>query len=223
MSVGDQMILDRDGARQTVRVVGEIFDTDDAGLQVFALGRGPADYFEVGLAAGTDRKAYEDRLQAALAGRPVDVSSGDENGQEIFAILLGMVGTLTLLLAVVAGLGVFNAVVLDTRERVHDLGVLKAVGMEPRQTVAMVVAGVAGLGLVAGLGGLPAGIALHRWVLPVMARAAGSDLPGADLDVYTWDRLAALAGAGLAIAILGALVPAGWAAKTRTATVLRAE
>jgi hypothetical protein len=32
---------------------------------------------------------------------------------------------------------VLNTVVLDTRDRVHDPGVLKALGMSPRQTVAM--------------------------------------------------------------------------------------
>jgi putative ABC transport system permease protein len=50
---------------------------------------------------------------------------------------------LTLLIAVVAGLGVLNTVVLQTRERVHDLGVFKAVGMTPGQTIAMVVSTVA--------------------------------------------------------------------------------
>jgi putative ABC transport system permease protein len=42
-------------------------------------------------------------------------------------------------------------VVLHTRDRVHDLGVLRAIGMTPRQTIAMVVCWVAGTGLVAGL------------------------------------------------------------------------
>jgi putative ABC transport system permease protein len=72
----------------------------------------------------------------------------------------------------VAGLGVLNTVVLQTRERVHDLGVFKAIGMTPRQTVAMVVCSVAGIGLVAGLIAIPAGIALHHYVLPVMGNAA---------------------------------------------------
>ncbi len=64
--------------------------------------------------------------------------------------MLGLIGTLTLLLALVAGLGVLNTVVLNTRDRVHDLGVFKAVGMTPRQVIAMVVCWVAGTGLVAG-------------------------------------------------------------------------
>ena len=56
-----------------------------------------------------------------------------------FVTVTGLIGTLILLLAIVAGLGVLNTVVLHTRERVHDLGVFKAVGMTPRQTIAMVV------------------------------------------------------------------------------------
>src|SRR5205085_2308457 len=77
-----------------------------------------------------------------------------------FTAIVGLIATLTLLLAVVAGLGVLNTVVLQTRERVHDLGVFKAVGMTPRQTVAMVAGPVAGVGLVAGL--RPTPDALHR-------------------------------------------------------------
>jgi hypothetical protein len=46
-----------------------------------------------------------------------------------------MAALLTLMLVSVAGLGVLNFVVLDTRERVHDLRVCKALGMSPRQTV----------------------------------------------------------------------------------------
>jgi putative ABC transport system permease protein len=41
--------------------------------------------------------------------------------------------------------------------------------------------------------------------------------------VYGVGELAALALAGLAIALAGALLPAGWAAQSRTAVALRAE
>jgi putative ABC transport system permease protein len=130
---------------------------------------------------------------------------------------------MTLLLAAVAALGVLNTVVLQTRERVHDLGVFKAVGMSPRQTIAMVVCSVAGVGLLAGLIAVPLGIAVHRYVLPVMGNAAQTAVPAAFLNVYHPAELVLLALAGLAIAVAGALAPAGWAAKTRTASALRAE
>ena len=129
---------------------------------------------------------------------------------------------LTLLLAAVAGLGVLNTVVLQTRERVHDLGVFKAVGMTPRQVTAMVVCSVAGIGLIAGLVAIPAGVALQRYVLPVMAHAAQTGVPPSVLDVYVGE-LVLLALSGLVIAAAGALVPAGWAARARTASALRAE
>jgi putative ABC transport system permease protein len=41
--------------------------------------------------------------------------------------------------------------------------------------------------------------------------------------VYGAGELAALALAGLAIALAGALLPAGWAARSRTASALRTE
>ncbi len=141
----------------------------------------------------------------------------------IVTLMLGLIGTLTVLLAAVAGLGVLNTVVLHTRERAHDLGVFKAVGMTPRQTVAMVVCWVGGTGLVAGLLAVPAGMALHRLVLPVMAAAANLALPASYMDVYRGGELAALAAAGAVIAIAGALLPAGWAARARTAVALHAE
>ena len=127
------------------------------------------------------------------------------------------------MLAAVAGLGVLNTVVLQIRERVHDIGVFKAVGMAPWQTMVMVVCSVAGIGLVAGLIAIPVGVVLHHYVLPVMGHAAQTDVPPSVLNVYRAWELVLLALAGLVIAVVGALAPAGWAAKTRTAFALRAE
>jgi putative ABC transport system permease protein len=106
---------------------------------------------------------------------------------------------------------------------VHDLGVFKAIGMTPRQTIAMVVCSVAGIGLVAGLIAIPAGIAVHHFVLPAMGHAAQTDVPPSVLNVFQPWQLVLLALSGLVIAVVGALIPAGWAAKTRTAFALRAE
>ena len=49
--------------------------------------------------------------------------------------------------------------------------------MTPRQTIVMVTCWVAGTGLVAGLAAVPAGIVVHRYVLPVMAHAADTNVP----------------------------------------------
>lgn len=137
--------------------------------------------------------------------------------------MVAMAVLLTLMLIIVAGPGVLDSVVLDTRERVHDLGVCRAIGMSPRQTLGLVLASAAVIGVVGGLLGVPAGYALHHVVMPVMGRAAGTSLPSPVLDVYGPFRLLLPGLGGVVIAMLGALVPAGWAAGMPAATALRTE
>src|SRR5262249_47331175 len=140
-----------------------------------------------------------------------------------YLTLTALIGTLTLLIAVAAGLGVLNTVVLGTRDRIHDLGVFKAVGMTPRQTIAMVICWIAGAGLIAGVIAVPASVILHSSIVRAMANAGGSGLPASYVNIFTPAELLLLALAGLVIGVAGALLPASWAARTRTASALRAE
>jgi putative ABC transport system permease protein len=229
-AIGDTVTIALGTRQIPVRIVGEVFDSQGRGISMVTSSQtlasaGPGlaqpDQYDVGLRPGTSAAAYAQALGTKL-GLSYSVNLNSRKSV-VLDLMIGLIGTLTLLLAIVAGLGVLNSIILNTRERVHDLGVYKAVGMTPRQTIAMVVCWVAGTGLVAGVIAVPAGIALHRSVLPVMASAANLGLPASFLNVYGgWD-LAALALAGLVIAVAGALLPAGWAAKTRTAIALHAE
>jgi putative ABC transport system permease protein len=226
--VGDTFTITSGARHVRVRIAGEVFDPANGGaamLTSFATlagvdpGLTPQRY-DVGLKPGTSAQAYANALGPAL-GPDYDV--GLNGTDTVFVSLIGLVTALTLLLMIVAGLGVLNTVVLQIRERVHDLGVFKAVGMTPRQTLAMVVSSVAGIGLVAGLIAIPAGLAVHGYVLPAMGHAAQTDIPPSLLNVYRPWELVLLALSGLGIAAAGALVPAGWAARSRTALALRAE
>ena len=227
--VGDSYTLTSGNHQITIHIAGEIFDPSGGNAEIIASqstlaaldpGLSPGQY-DVALTPGTSAQAYADALGAKL-GRPYQVNANGSNSSQFF-VIIGLVATLTLLLVAVAALGVLNTVVLQTRERVHDLGVFKAIGMTPRQTIAMVVYSVAGIGLVAGLIAIPAGIAVHNYVLPVMGHAAQTDVPPSVLNVYQPAELVLLALSGLVIAVAGALGPAGWAARTRTASALRAE
>jgi putative ABC transport system permease protein len=231
-AVGDTIKITGQGGHATaVRIVGEVFDSEHDGLTMLTdwrtltatspgLRPDPLNaQYDVGLRPGTDPTAYGLALGRELG--PGYGFSINQSGDAATAIALA--GTLTLLLSIAAGLGVLNTVVLHTRERVHDLGVFKAVGMTPRQTVAMVLCSVAGTGLLAGVLAVPAGIAVHRYVIPAMAGAAGLGVPPSLQNVYRAGELAALALAGLGIALAGALLPAGWAARSRTASALRTE
>lgn len=85
------------------------------------------------------------------------------------------------------------------------------------------LASVAMIGAIGGLIGVPAGYSLHHVVMPVMGRAVGTSLPPLVLDVYGPFQLLLLGLGGVVIAVLGALIPAGRAARARTATALRTE
>ncbi|WP_327316934.1 ABC transporter permease [Streptomyces sp. NBC_01235] len=78
-------------------------------------------------------------------------------------------------------------------------------------------------GLAGGALGVPLGVTLHGWVVPAMGHSAGLNLPDSVLAVYHATELGLLVLGGLLIAVLGALLPASWAARVRTATALRTE
>jgi putative ABC transport system permease protein len=130
---------------------------------------------------------------------------------------------------VLAGLGVLNATLMLTRERVHDLGVYKAVGMTPRQAIAMVTCWAIAPAIAAAAIALPAGVMLHDTVMHAIASDQAvlpqtlTVPPTSLVRVYTSGGLTLLVLAGLAIAVIGALGPATWAAASRTTTALRTE
>jgi putative ABC transport system permease protein len=231
--LGDSITLVYAGRRATVRLVGEDLDLRNAGLVVLtdssslaALGGGkasPAVQFSIQLKSGTNTASYLAGLNEALS--PLDASAHVNSGRLSSTVVAmdTLAAMLTVMLVTVAGLGVLNTIVIDTRERVHDLGVMKALGMSPRQTVSMVITSVGLIGLVAGVLGVPLGMALHSFVLPLMGRAAGTGIPAVDVAVYHVPVLVPLLLGGVVIAVAGALLPAGWAARVDTATALRTE
>ncbi|MER7846444.1 FtsX-like permease family protein [Kitasatospora sp. NPDC096077] len=228
--VGDTVTLTDHGHSTPAKISGEVLTVEDvvfldrASLEPLG---GPihveALSFHIDLTPGTDAKAYADGLDAAVEPMGLSADPGEDHLNIVVLAMNTLAVTLTLLLAVVAGLGVLNTVLLDTRERVHDLGVFKALGMSPRQTIGMVLTSVCGSGLVAGLVGVPIGIAVHHLVMPAMAEAAGLGVPDQDLTVFSPTVVGPLILGGLVLALLGALLPATWAARTRTVTALRTE
>ncbi|RBQ19072.1 ABC transporter permease [Spongiactinospora rosea] len=115
----------------------------------------------------------------------------------------------------VAALGVFNTVLLTTRERRRDLGVLKSIGMTPRQVTVMTVTSVAAQGAAGALIAIPAGMLAHRLVVDNVGIV---EFPEAMKDVFQPSHLA-----GVVIAVLGALAPARSAARLTVAAVLHGE
>ncbi|MFJ5720378.1 ABC transporter permease [Streptomyces sp. NPDC093149] len=169
------------------------------------------------LTPGTDARAYAEAVAALDPGLHASVTGSGNAGT---ATVITFSTVFTVLLTLIASLGVFNTVLLNTRERRRDLGMLKSIGMLPQQVVAMTVTSVAGLGAVGGLPGIPLGIVAHRLVVD---NVEVIDFPAYMKDVRHAPQPAAMLLAGVAIAVLGALVPAWSAARMTIASVLHTE
>ncbi|HEY3902456.1 MAG TPA: FtsX-like permease family protein [Streptosporangiaceae bacterium] len=231
-SVGDTVTLLVGDKQAKVRIVGEVFLTRNSGLYVLtdyqtlvnadATQGFPIDRYNVALKPGVSAADYTSSLQARLGNAFYFVMQNNQ-ASDVIDLMITLIGTLTLLLAIVAGLGVLNTIVLQTRERVHDLGVFKAVGMTPGQTIVMAICWVAGIGIVASVMAVPLGMVVHGYVLPAMAHAVDLGLPASFLNVYKPGELVVLGLAGIVIAVAGALLPASWAAATKTGAALHAE
>lgn len=229
--VGDTIVLTARGTQLTVRIVGEAFNIESRGMQILTaaatLAAAEPDLravdYHITLKPGTDPAAYVATLNTALTSISAIAEVAETDTADLIIIINALTTLLTLMLITVAALGVLNMVVLETRERVHDLGVHKALGMTPGQTITMVIASVVVTGLVGGFVGVPVGVLLQRRVVGDMAGAAGFNLPASVIGVYHPAQLVLFGLGGLLIAVVGALLPAGWAARTRTATALRTE
>lgn len=144
-AVGNSITLTVNGKPVTVRIAGEVFIPSSMPVLFSswqALGGGAAaglaaSHYDIALRRGASMGSYISALTRALgrgylAYSPAGPSIAAEIDTSFFHLL-------ALLVAALAGLGVLNSVLMATREPVHDLGVFKAVGMTPRQTLAMVI------------------------------------------------------------------------------------
>ncbi len=227
-AVGDMYTMVNGTHKVTAKIVGEVFAPGNdvnvfmspATLAAIDPAVTGTSLYQVSLKPGTGADAYASGLSAALGD---SYNVGTSGGDKQLLAITTLVAMLTLLIVAVAGLGVLNTVALQVRERAHDIGVFKALGMTPRQTMVMVLCSVGITGLVAGIIAVPAGIILHHSVLPAMAHAANSGLPASVVSVFSLPEMIGLALAGLVIAVAGALTPASWAARSGTAAALRTE
>jgi putative ABC transport system permease protein len=229
LAVGDSATVNTGNGMVTVRIAGEVFRPSSqpdiyASTQTLTgfgtranLGR-----YDVGLRLGTNVSAYISGVNNALGPRSPWAAMPPEGGQ-FYSIASGLIGLLALMVAIAAGLGVLNTVLMSTRERVHDLGVFKALGMRPAQLLTMVVCSIAGPAVLAAVIAAPAAVLLNDATVRAMASTAHTGIPASFLQVFPPSRLAVLSLAAIVLAAAGALLPASWAARARPAAALRAE
>ncbi len=226
--VGQTINLRVGGKLLQLRIVGSCYcflvaAMDWASYSVALPEAEPADYL-VQLRPGTDANAYVRQVSASEPDFLFPQVNQSNNGGGIEGILDGMVAALALILGVIAGLGVFNALLLTMRERARDIAVLKTLGMTPRQVSTMVTASAVALGAAGALLGVPAGVVLYNYLIEAMAHVSNFNVSTsviiAEINPM---QLVAVGVAGVLVAILGASLPARWAARTSVVNVLNLE
>jgi putative ABC transport system permease protein len=178
LAVGDSATVTIGTNPVTVRIAGEVFQPSGQPMVFGSTQTLPGlattvnlqEYY-VGLRPGTSAAAYIQAVNARLGSRSPWAATGPQGGQ-FYQIASALIGLLALMVAIAAGLGVLNTVLLMTSR--------------------------------------------DRW-------CTTSAIPVSFTQVFPPSRLALLSLAALAIAAAGALLPAGWAARARPATALRAE
>jgi putative ABC transport system permease protein len=230
LKIGDSFTGSVNGQSVQLRVVGEVYDINNLGHSLFmdlatvAAIKPAIDPFtyEVTLTPGSDVNVYVRRVAAAQPDF-IDVRASDNSIIAPVQIIDSVLFVIAAVLALIGVGGVFNTLLLNTRERVQDTATLKAVGMSPRQVVVMIAASAALLALVGGLLALPLGLVLHHVLNDVISSSTGNETPPGAYAVFNPLELAVLPLVGVVVAVAAAMVPGRWAARTNVVEVLHSE
>jgi putative ABC transport system permease protein len=150
-------------------------------------------------------------LDATLDAQPAGVPSDFPNE------LLVLIYALDTVLLLITATTLVAVALLSVRERIRDYGVLKAIGLTPRQITSTVVTAHAALAAVAALLAIPLGIGLY---LAMHQIAAGTT---EDAVIAPWWSLALIPIGTVFLVVLATSLPARLATRIHTADALRYE
>ena len=131
--------------------------------------------------------------------------------------LLLLIYTLDTVLLLITATTLVAVALLSVRERIRDYGVLKAIGLTPRQITSTVVSGHAALALLASLLAIPLGIGLYL----VLFRIAGDTTE--DAVIAPWWALALIPIGAVLVGVAATSLPARLATRIQIADALRYE
>ncbi len=229
---GGTIRLRTDQGERDFHVAGIFYDYgSSAGIVVMHRATYDAGWKDRGVSAlglyatsGTDAGALADALRRLSAGGPEVLIRSNralrEASLEVFDRTFAITSVLRLLTTVVAFIGVLSALMALQLERVREIGVLRALGLTPRQVWGMVTAQTGLMGMLAGLLAVPVGILLAVvLVFVINRRSFGWTMPIEVAPAVLLQGLALAVGA----ALLAGLYPARRMSQVQAAEALRDE
>ena len=232
LNIGDTLTGTVHGTALKLKIVGEVytFSAGPGGHELIVDWSTIApvvpdltpSFYRVTLKPGSNVDAYIRRVAAAQPDL-LDVQANSTGNTAFLTVIAGVLLGIAGLIALIALAGVFNTVLLNTRERLRDTATLKTLGMSPRQVIAMVATSGGFLALLGGLIAVPIGVALYRVLFDQLSTLGGNITPAVFYDVYAPWELIAIPLAGVVVAAVAAMIPGRWAARTNVVEVLHAE
>ncbi len=176
------------------------------------------DTYYLRLSPGANAPALRAYLKSR-AGDSLSLAVVNTELTSLYQFRLTMVA-LSVALAAIALVSVFNSTVLNMRERMNEVGTFKTIGMTPAQVVGMVLVSGGTLGVLAGVMGVPLGV----WLVQVSLTALSKSYGLGAFDVRPdWVALVLPALVAVGVGLLGSAVPARWAARLNVVQVLQYE
>ncbi|HVT70700.1 MAG TPA: FtsX-like permease family protein, partial [Trebonia sp.] len=205
-----------DGVPVILHIVGRTLEPDNNGDVVdFSLDALPAAsasepvFYSLVLKPGVDPAAARARLLRASGGR-LDIQLAASPAGRLGVVRVVIV-VAVVILALLAMANLLTATDIGLRDHIHEAGILKAMGLTPRQVTATLVVSTT----IAGAIGIVAGVAAGLAAAPALINAQGqaSGIGWGIAAALSPATVAALLAAALAVAVAAALFLAARAAR----------
>jgi putative ABC transport system permease protein len=187
-------------------------------VQSLAARPGEVTTFGITISLGEKPKAVAARVEHRFPGATAVTEPGQVVKVDTSSRLIINAGWIFSLLAlIVGGIGVTNTMAMSVFERIHEIGIMRAVGWPGRRIAALIVSEAIGIGLLALAAGLAAGYGAAELFV---RRGNLSQLASPDFTagVFAWGLAFALG-----VAVVGALYPAWRAVRLTPIEALRRE
>jgi putative ABC transport system permease protein len=228
LAVGDSLTLDFPSGKETLKVAG-LADTDNVFIDSPILLRSD-DYEQFGMprkdlaliveVADPSPQAYAE-LKAALADEPLVTAKDQADYAEEFRApidrLLSIIYALLGLALIIGVLGIVNTLALSALERTRELGLLRAIGLDRRQTRRMVRLESIVISVLGVLLGIGIGVPFAYTILYALRDE------GLEVIAIPWGQLMLFLVTAVVIGVVAAVLPARRAARMDVLSAISTE